>query len=128
MILNVPDDQLGLIVPPARVRLQPSVEDGYAWSVSEGKKHLFETTLGRGTVGLYQNIIDELGKSIEAVSPQILQKKDLTGDHQTKRQVRMQSHHQNVSILTQSIRKQNSTLVPEGSQKSFSVLSYKMKR
>ncbi|KAJ6171558.1 hypothetical protein N7470_000625 [Penicillium chermesinum] len=62
--------QLGLAIPPDRVRLQPSADDGYAWSVSNAQKHLLETPLGRGTVGLYQEIIAELGKSIEAVRPQ----------------------------------------------------------
>ncbi|KAJ5642295.1 hypothetical protein N7490_006295 [Penicillium lividum] len=67
------DQRLGLLVPPGRVRLQPSPEDGYAWSVSNSKEHLLKTCLGRGTVGLYQDIIDELGHSIEAVTPRTLQ-------------------------------------------------------
>ncbi|KAJ5640345.1 uncharacterized protein N7484_008207 [Penicillium longicatenatum] len=67
------DQRLGLVIPPGRVRLQPSPEDGYAWSASNSKEHLLKTNLGRGTVGLYQDIIDELGKSIEAVTPPSLQ-------------------------------------------------------
>ncbi|KAJ6171492.1 hypothetical protein N7470_000559 [Penicillium chermesinum] len=68
------DPELGLTVPPYRVRLQPSAEDGYAWSVSDAQIHLLRTPLGRGTIGLYQEIIGELGKSIEAVRPQPLQR------------------------------------------------------
>lgn len=82
------------------------MEDGYAWSVSEEKRHLLETTLGRGTVGLYQNIIDEIGKSIEAVDPRIFQKDSTNDGHDEKRQVSLYSHRQNI-ILIESFRKQN---------------------
>ncbi|KAJ5369962.1 uncharacterized protein N7496_006054 [Penicillium cataractarum] len=64
--------RLGLVVPPGRVRLQPSAEDGYAWSSSKAKEYLLKTNLGRGTVGLYQDIMDELGQSLEAVTPKTL--------------------------------------------------------
>ncbi|KAJ5155671.1 hypothetical protein N7492_008491 [Penicillium capsulatum] len=66
-------ERTGLLVPPNRVRLQPSVEDGYAWSVSTSKEHLLKTSLSNGTVGVYQAILQELGRSIEAVKPQTLQ-------------------------------------------------------
>ncbi|KAJ6105192.1 hypothetical protein N7523_010279 [Penicillium sp. IBT 18751x] len=65
-------ERVGLVVPPNRVRLQPSVEDGYAWSVSKSKEHLLRTNLSNGTVGIYQAIQQELGRSIEAVDPQTL--------------------------------------------------------
>lgn len=96
------------------------MEDGYAWSVSEEKRHLLETTLGRGTVGLYQNIIDEIGKSIEAVDPRILQKGSTSDGHDAKRQVSLHSHRQNMLILIESFRKQNQTIVPGASRRSSS--------
>ncbi|KAJ5117505.1 hypothetical protein N7448_011137 [Penicillium atrosanguineum] len=68
-------ERLGLVVPPQRVRLQPSPEDGYAWAVLEGKKYLLATNLGNGTVGRYQEIQQSLGLSLEAVTPQSQQPK-----------------------------------------------------
>ncbi|CAI7612142.1 unnamed protein product [Penicillium manginii] len=105
-------NQLGLTVPPNRVRLQPSVQDGYAWSVSEEKRHLLEITLGRGTVGLYQNIIDEIGNSIEAVDPRILQKGSTSDGHDAKRQ---KTKSDNISggftEIIQRLELENKTLV-----------------
>lgn len=51
------------------MRLQPSLEDGYAWSVLEGKEYLLATNLGNGTVGRCQDIQQSLGSSLEAVAP-----------------------------------------------------------
>ncbi|KAF3403978.1 hypothetical protein F1880_010317 [Penicillium rolfsii] len=72
--------RLGLVVPPSRVRLQPSAEDGYAWSSSKAKEYLLKTNLGRGTVGLYQDILHELGRSLEAVTPQTLHANNASED------------------------------------------------
>jgi hypothetical protein len=33
-MLNASDDRLGLVIAPSHVRLQPPVEDGYAWLVA----------------------------------------------------------------------------------------------
>ena len=66
------DDRLGLLVAPNHVRLQPSAQDGYAWSVTKSKESLIQTSLSNGTVGLYRAIREELGRSLEAVSPRIL--------------------------------------------------------
>ncbi|KAJ6040729.1 uncharacterized protein N7446_003955 [Penicillium canescens] len=65
-------ERLGLTVAPSRVRLQPSIADGYAWSVSDSQKHLLRTNLSNRTVSFYQDIRDALRCSIEAVSPQTL--------------------------------------------------------
>ncbi|KAJ5917580.1 hypothetical protein N7466_011134 [Penicillium verhagenii] len=65
-------ERLGLMVPPGRVRLQPSIQDGYAWSASASKQHLLTRNLASGTVGFYQDIMDGLGQSIEAVAPEII--------------------------------------------------------
>ncbi|EDP53656.1 hypothetical protein AFUB_048420 [Aspergillus fumigatus A1163] len=51
------------------VRLQPAPEDGYTWSVTDSKAHLMKTSLSSGTVGLYDAICREIGRSIEAVRP-----------------------------------------------------------
>lgn len=72
--------QLQLEVPPNKVRLQPSADDGYAWTVSESKRHLFDSHLSNGTVGLYQAICDEIGRSIEAVRPAALKDTQSKGD------------------------------------------------
>ncbi|KAK9847350.1 hypothetical protein MYU51_019563 [Penicillium brevicompactum] len=66
-------NRLGLVVAPSQVRLQPSAGDGYAWSVTESKKSLLQSNLGSGSVGLYRSICEELGRSLEAVTPQTLQ-------------------------------------------------------
>ncbi|KAJ5039134.1 hypothetical protein NUH16_008915 [Penicillium rubens] len=66
-------DRLGLVIAPAQVRLQPPPEDGYAWSVTEPMAFLLQSNLSSGTVGLLQTICKELGRSLEAVSPQVLQ-------------------------------------------------------
>ncbi|KAJ5230974.1 hypothetical protein N7489_011682 [Penicillium chrysogenum] len=74
-------DRLGLVVAPSQVRLQPSAGDGYAWSVTESKKSLLQSNLGGGSVGLYRSICEELGRSLEAVTPQTLQVAQLERDH-----------------------------------------------
>lgn len=66
------DERLGLLVAPSQVRLQPSTQDGYAWSVTKLKESILQRSLSNGTVGLYQAIQEELGRSLEAVSPKIL--------------------------------------------------------
>lgn len=66
-------DRLGLVVAPAQVRLQPPPGYGYAWSVTESMAFLLKSNLSSGTVGLFQTIYKELGRSLEAVSPQVLQ-------------------------------------------------------
>ncbi|KAJ5291470.1 hypothetical protein N7478_000721 [Penicillium angulare] len=65
-------ERLRLSVAPSRVRLRPAAEDGYAWSVAKTSAHLLETSLSNGSVGLYKNILEELGRTIEAVDPKTL--------------------------------------------------------
>ena len=64
-----PDERLGVTVAPQDVRLQPSTDSDYAWSVMPGKEYLLDTNLGNGSVGLYQEIQQHLGSMIEAVAP-----------------------------------------------------------
>ncbi|KAJ5749497.1 hypothetical protein N7533_006525 [Penicillium manginii] len=61
-----------LKVPPNLVRLQPCPKDGYVWSAAEGFEHLLATNLSSGSVGVYDNIIASLGRSLEAVDPRSL--------------------------------------------------------
>ncbi|KAJ5301234.1 hypothetical protein N7508_006097 [Penicillium antarcticum] len=53
-------DRHGLVVASSQVRLQPSVGDGYASSVTDTKKSLLRSDLGSGSVGLYKSICGEL--------------------------------------------------------------------
>lgn len=66
-------DRLGLIVEPSKVRLQPAVEDGYAWSVTASHASLLKTCLSSGGLRFFQTICKELGRSLEAVTPETLQ-------------------------------------------------------
>jgi len=72
-MLLVLDDRLGLAVAPGMVRLQPQPEDGYSWSVTKSNAALLKSSLSTGTISLYQSICNELGRSLEAVPPQMLQ-------------------------------------------------------
>ncbi|KAB8212727.1 hypothetical protein BDV33DRAFT_210953 [Aspergillus novoparasiticus] len=65
--------KLNVSIPPEQVRLKPSPEHRYAWSVCKSKEHLLEVSLSNGTVGRYESIMEELGRSIEAVAPESLQ-------------------------------------------------------
>jgi hypothetical protein len=72
-MLSSIDERLGVVVEPIKVRLQPSVEDGYAWSVTASHASLLKTHLSNGGVGFFQTICKELGRSLEAVTPETLQ-------------------------------------------------------
>lgn len=63
------DDRLALRIHPQAIRLKPGPEDGYALLVTDGKAHMMTTSLGSGSVGLYDAICREIGRSIEAVRP-----------------------------------------------------------
>ncbi|CAG7951589.1 unnamed protein product [Penicillium salamii] len=81
-------NRLGLVVAPGQVHLQPSAGDGYAWSVTESNKSLLQSNLGSGSVGLYRSICEELGRSLEAVTPQTLQVAQSERDHLAKEETR----------------------------------------
>jgi hypothetical protein len=66
------DKRLGLHIAPSEVRLQPSQDDGYAWSITDHSAHLLQGSLSNGSVGRYDAICAELGVSIEAVRPEVL--------------------------------------------------------
>ena len=90
--LMLSDNRLGLVVAPSQVRLQPSAGDGYAWSVTDSKKSLLQSNLGSGSVGLYRSIREELGRSLEAVTPQTLQVAQSERDHLPKEEVTIPIH------------------------------------
>jgi hypothetical protein len=72
------DRQLGLEIPPEKIRLQPRHDDPYRWSVAKPVKHLFKSNLSSGSVGYFQKICEALesGDLIEAVAPQTLYQED----------------------------------------------------
>ncbi|KAJ5471987.1 hypothetical protein N7539_008556, partial [Penicillium diatomitis] len=63
------DDRLGVVVDPAQVRLQPSPDDGYAWSIAEPMAFLLKSPLSSSSVKNLQIICKELGHSLEATTP-----------------------------------------------------------
>ena len=75
------DQRLGLQISPNNVRLQPRPDDQYSWSFAESQCHLFKSSLSNGSVGTYQALCSELGRSIEAVPPHILQDSVQIDDH-----------------------------------------------
>ncbi|CAG8891450.1 unnamed protein product [Penicillium salamii] len=66
------DDRLRIVVAPEKVRLQPRPEDGYAWSVTSANAGVLKSSLSSGKIHLYRKICNEIGHSIEAVSPHAL--------------------------------------------------------
>ncbi|CAG8169293.1 unnamed protein product [Penicillium nalgiovense] len=66
------DDRLRIVVAPEKVRLQPRPEDGYAWSVTSANASVLKSSLSSGKIHLYRKICNEIGHSIEAVSPHAL--------------------------------------------------------
>ncbi|CAI7622228.1 unnamed protein product [Penicillium viridicatum] len=66
------DDRLRIVVAPEKVRLQPRPEDGYAWSVTSANASVLKSSLSSGKIHLYRKICNEIGHSIEAVSPYAL--------------------------------------------------------
>ncbi|KAJ5365294.1 hypothetical protein N7517_008180 [Penicillium concentricum] len=85
-------DRLDLVVAPSQVRLQPSGGDGYAWSITESKKSLLQSNLGSGSVGLYRSICEELGRSLEAVTPQTLHIAQSKRNHLPREEVSILIH------------------------------------
>lgn len=63
------DERLGLAVPPTRIRLHPSPADGYTWAVAASQRELLDCSLSNGTLGKYQAICEEIGDSLEAITP-----------------------------------------------------------
>lgn len=52
--------------------MQPGPNDGYSWSVAKGYERLITGNLSSGSVGVYNDIIENLGRSLEAVDPKSL--------------------------------------------------------
>ncbi|KAJ5055846.1 hypothetical protein NUH16_008881 [Penicillium rubens] len=65
-------DRLRIVVAPEKVRLQPRPGDGYAWSVTSANAGVLKSSLSSGKIHLYRKICNEIGHSIEAVSPHTL--------------------------------------------------------
>ena len=65
--ISGPEQQLGLEVDPAEIRLVPSPTDPYAWPYSPEQEHLFRKQLSKHNVGAYRQICEHLGHSIQVV-------------------------------------------------------------
>ncbi|KAJ6033789.1 uncharacterized protein N7446_007918 [Penicillium canescens] len=102
-------NRLGLDIAPSQVRLQPPVEDGYAWSVTESKKSLLQSSLSNGSVGLFRAISEELGRSLEAVTPQTLQDSDLERDDDPGEEEDLRVHEEEDGSFTAKIRQLEGT-------------------
>ncbi|KAK5308901.1 hypothetical protein LTR70_010751 [Exophiala xenobiotica] len=61
------EQQLGLDVDPAEVRLVPGPADPYAWQYGPEQEHLFRKQLSKHTVSAYRQICQHLGHAIQAV-------------------------------------------------------------
>ncbi|KAL5364303.1 hypothetical protein BJX96DRAFT_178834 [Aspergillus floccosus] len=62
-------ERVGVVIPPDKVRLQPSREDPYNWVVTDSVKDLFQSNLSSSSVGVFQQICTALdcGDMIEAI-------------------------------------------------------------
>lgn len=61
------ENNLGISIDPAQVRLVTSTDDPYAWKALPGKEHLFKKQLSKHSIGTYMELWREVGVSFEAV-------------------------------------------------------------
>jgi DNA repair exonuclease SbcCD ATPase subunit len=61
------ENNLGISINPAQVRLLTSIDDSYAWKALPGKEHLFKKQLSKHSIGAYMELWREVGVSFEAV-------------------------------------------------------------
>jgi hypothetical protein len=61
------EENLGMVVEPAQVRLITTADDLYSWKVLPGKEHLFEKQLSKHSIGAYMELFRDVGDSFEAV-------------------------------------------------------------
>lgn len=70
-MLILPDQKLGIEVHPSDVRTNPKRKDPYSWRVLCGKEEffsqIFSKNLSEHSIGTYRLLIDEVGKTFEAV-------------------------------------------------------------
>ncbi|KAL7940600.1 hypothetical protein V8C42DRAFT_356148 [Trichoderma barbatum] len=68
--------KLGIEVCPSDVRLNPKRRDPYSWRVLYGKEdffsQIFSKNLSDHSIGTYRLLIEEVGKTFEAVNTEIL--------------------------------------------------------
>jgi hypothetical protein len=65
-LTKLKEERLGIIVDPAKVRLQPGIEDGYEWKPLPGKEDLFAKPLSKHSIGAYMELYRGVGVSFEA--------------------------------------------------------------
>lgn len=61
------DRKLRLSIKPEEVRLIPTAEDPYKWEALPAAKHLFTKQLSKHCLGAYEEILERLEESFEAV-------------------------------------------------------------
>jgi hypothetical protein len=61
------DKKLNLSIKPDDVRLIPSAEAPYKWEALPAAKHLFTKQLSKHCLGAYEEILERLEESFEAV-------------------------------------------------------------
>jgi hypothetical protein len=61
------ENNLGISIDPAQVRLITSTDDPYTWKALPGKEHLFKKQLSKLSIGAYMELWREVGVSFEAV-------------------------------------------------------------
>ncbi|KAF7589638.1 hypothetical protein BBP40_004011 [Aspergillus hancockii] len=103
-------ERLRLSISPDQVRWKPSTDDGYAWSVCGSKKYLLNTSLSNGTVGRYDTIIKELGRSIEVVMLATLQKKQGAQAKSSKPLQTAQAQNGSFTAMIMRLKDANETL------------------
>ncbi|KAG2026553.1 hypothetical protein GB937_001334 [Aspergillus fischeri] len=103
-------NRLGLRIAPSKVRLQPSPDDGYAWSVTDKSAHLLRDSLSSGSVGQYEAICEGLGVSIEAVHPEVVMD-DRTTHHGDDDEP--SSNEESFTAIIQRLRVENEALTSE---------------
>lgn len=71
-ILTLLVNKLGIEVDPSDVRTNPKRKDPYSWKVLCGQEEvfsqIFSKNLSEHSIGTYRLLIDEVGKTFEAVS------------------------------------------------------------
>ncbi|CVL09322.1 uncharacterized protein FMAN_15486 [Fusarium mangiferae] len=66
VLCNHINSTLGITLDPSQVRLHPSRDDPYRWSVSPGKEYLFEKNLSDQSLGIYKELHDGINIYFEA--------------------------------------------------------------
>lgn len=67
LVTSEQDARLGLTIPPEQIRIYPSRDNVYGWSVIPQHQTIFQRNLSKLISREYKQIIKGIGVSIEAV-------------------------------------------------------------